>query len=86
MSELNVRRLTIIVWLLAGIAAGLAILIPLLSQGSAAPAARRRRCCWKPSSLLYRRGVSRRRVGHYLGALLGAVLVNALSNGSACWG
>jgi ribose transport system permease protein len=33
MSGLNVRRLTIMVWLLAGIAAGLAIL-PLLSQGS----------------------------------------------------
>ncbi len=33
MSGLNVRRLTLLVWLLAGIAAGLAIL-PLLSQGS----------------------------------------------------
>ncbi len=36
MSGLNVRRLTLLVWLLAGIAAGLAIL-PLLSQ--VAPAA-----------------------------------------------
>ena len=33
MSGLNVRRLTLLVWLLAGIAAGLAIL-PLLSRGS----------------------------------------------------
>lgn len=49
MSGLNVRRLTIMVWLLAGIAAGLAIL-PLLSQAPVAPAARQRRYCWKLSS------------------------------------
>ena len=61
MSGLNVRRLTLLVWLLAGIAAGLAIL-PLLSQGSGA-------------------AFSRRRVVTIWGALLGAILVNALSNG-----
>ncbi len=47
MSGLNVRRLTLLVWLLAGIAAGLAIL-PLLSRAPAAQAGRPRRCCWRP--------------------------------------
>lgn len=49
MSGLNVRRLTIIVWLLAGIAAG-SRFCRCSAVAQAAPAARRRRCCWKPSS------------------------------------
>ncbi|MCD6626058.1 ABC transporter permease, partial [Klebsiella michiganensis] len=64
MSGLNVRRLTIIVWLLAGIAAGLAIL-PLETVLTTFIGA----------------AFSRRRVVTIWGALLGAVLVNALSNG-----
>ena len=75
MSGLNVRRLTIIVWLLAGIAAGLAIL-PLLSQGSATPL-----LLETVLATFIGAAFSRRRVVTIWGALLGAVLVNALSNG-----
>ena len=57
MSGLNVRRLTIIVWLLAGIAAGLAIL-PLLSHAAAAGNRPR---------YLYRRGVFAASGGLHLG-------------------
>ncbi|STS81061.1 transmembrane sugar transport protein [Klebsiella pneumoniae] len=81
MSGLNVRRLTLLVWLLAGIAAGLAIL-PLLSQGSgsssgtATPAAAGDR-----AGDLYRRRLLAPSGGHHLGRAAGAILVNALSNG-----
>ncbi|VTN14941.1 Ribose transport system permease protein rbsC [Raoultella terrigena] len=81
MSGLNVRRLTVYVWLLAGIAAGLAIL-PLLSQGSGRLQRHRHAAAaGDRAGNLYRRRLSRRRVVTIWGALLGAVLVNALSNG-----
>ncbi len=81
MSGLNVRRLTLLVWLLAGIAAGLAIL-PLLSRGlrqlkrdgHAAAAGDR-------AGDLYRRRLLAPSGGHHLGRAAGAILVNALSNG-----
>ena len=81
MSGLNVRRLTIIVWLLAGIAAGLAIL-PLLSQGSGSSSGTATPLLLETVLATFiGAAFSRRRVVTIWGALLGAVLVNALSNG-----
>ncbi|HHG8773935.1 TPA: ABC transporter permease [Raoultella planticola] len=81
MSGLNVRRLTIMVWLLAGIAAGLAIL-PLLSQGSGSSSGTATPLLLETVLATFiGAAFSRRRVVTIWGALLGAVLVNALSNG-----
>ncbi|WP_159236041.1 ABC transporter permease [Raoultella terrigena] len=81
MSGLNVRRLTIYVWLLAGIAAGLAIL-PLLSQGSGSSSGTATPLLLETVLATFiGAAFSRRRVVTIWGALLGAVLVNALSNG-----
>lgn len=81
MSGLNVRRLTIMVWLLAGIAAGLVIL-PLLSQGSGSSSGTATPLLLETVLATFiGAAFSRRRVVTIWGALLGAVLVNALSNG-----
>ena len=81
MSGLNVRRLTVYVWLLAGIAAGLAIL-PLLSQGSGSSSGTATPLLLESVLATFiGAAFSRRRVVTIWGALLGAVLVNALSNG-----
>lgn len=81
MSGLNVRRLTVYVWLLAGIAAGLAIL-PLLSQGSGSSSGTATPLLLETVLATFiGAAFSRRRVVTIWGALLGAVLVNALSNG-----
>ena len=81
MSGLNVRRLTLLVWLLAGIAAGLAIL-PLLSQGSGSSSGTATPLLLETVLATFiGAAFSRRRVVTIWGALLGAILVNALSNG-----
>ncbi len=80
MSGLNVRRLTLLVWLLAGIAAGLAIL-PLLSQGSGSSSGQPRRCCWRPCWRPLSAPPSRAVGWSPSGGAAGAILVNALSNG-----
>ncbi len=81
MSGLNVRRLTLQVWLLAGIAAGLAIL-PLLSQGSGSSSGTATPLLLETVLATFiGAAFSRRRVVTIWGALLGAILVNALSNG-----
>ncbi|WP_159868410.1 MULTISPECIES: ABC transporter permease [unclassified Raoultella] len=81
MSGLNVRRLTVYVWLLAGIAAALAIL-PLLSQGSGSSSGTATPLLLETVLATFiGAAFSRRRVVTIWGALLGAVLVNALSNG-----
>ncbi|MCF6688633.1 ABC transporter permease [Raoultella terrigena] len=81
MSGLNVRRLTVYVWLLAGVAAGLAIL-PLLSQGSGSSSGTATPLLLETVLATFiGAAFSRRRVVTIWGALLGAVLVNALSNG-----
>ena len=81
MSGLNVRRLTLLVWLLAGLAAGLAIL-PLLSQGSGSSSGTATPLLLETVLATFiGAAFSRRRVVTIWGALLGAVLVNALSNG-----
>ncbi len=81
MSGLNVRRLTLLVWLLAGIAAGLAIL-PLLSQGSGSSSGTATPLLLETVLATFiGAAFSRRRVVTIWGALLGAIAVNALSNG-----
>lgn len=81
MSGLNVRRLTLLVWLLAGLAAGLAIL-PLLSQGSGSSSGTATPLLLETVLATFiGAAFSRRRVVTIWGALLGALLVNALSNG-----
>jgi ribose transport system permease protein len=79
MSGLNVRRLTLLVWLLAGIAAGLAIL-PLLSQGSGSSSGTATPLLLETVLATFIGAVLAPSGGHHLGALLGD-LVNALSNG-----
>ena len=83
MSGLNVRRLTLLVWLLAGIAAGLAIL-PLLSRsgsssGTATP-------LLLETVLATFIGAASRAVGWSPSARCWGNPVNAPLTGSACWG
>lgn len=81
MCGLNVRGLTFSVWLLAGVAAGLAVL-PLLSQGSGSSSGTATPLLLETVLATFiGAAFSRRRVVTIWGALLGAVLVNALSNG-----
>ena len=81
MSGLKVRGLTLRVWLLAGIAAGLAVL-PLLAQGSGSSSGTATPLLLETVLATFiGAAFSRRRVVTIWGALLGAVLVNALSNG-----
>ncbi|MBX4303242.1 threonine/serine exporter family protein, partial [Mycobacterium tuberculosis] len=73
MSGLNVRRLTLLVWLLAGIAAGLAIL-PLLSQGSGSSSGTATPLLLETVLATFiGAAFSRRRVVTIWGALLGAI-------------
>ncbi|KQN54962.1 MULTISPECIES: ABC transporter permease [unclassified Erwinia] len=81
MSGLKVRGLTLRVWLLAGVAAGLAVL-PLLAQGSGSSSGTATPLLLETVLATFiGAAFSRRRVVTIWGALLGAVLVNALSNG-----
>ncbi|WP_416262223.1 ABC transporter permease [Gibbsiella quercinecans] len=81
MCGLNVRGLTFSVWLLAGVAAGLAV-FPLLSQGSGSSSGTATPLLLETVLATFiGAAFSRRRVVTIWGALLGAVLVNALSNG-----
>lgn len=81
MCGLNVRGLTFSVWLLAGVAAGLAV-FPLLSQGSGSSSGTATPLLLETVLATFiGAAFSRRRVVTIGGALLGAVLVNALSNG-----
>ncbi|STV43870.1 transmembrane sugar transport protein [Klebsiella pneumoniae] len=71
MSGLNVRRLTLLVWLLAGIAAGLAIL-PLLSQGSGSSSGTATPLLLETvAGDLYRRRLLAPSGGHHLGGAAG---------------
>lgn len=86
MSGLNVRRLTLLVWLLAGIAAGLAIL-PLLSQGSGSSSGTATPLLLETVLATFiGAAFSRRRVVTIWGALLGAIWSTPSLTGSACWG
>lgn len=81
MSGLKVRGLTLRVWLLAGVAAGLAVL-PLLAQGSGSSSGTATPLLLETVLATFiGAAFSRRRVVTIWGALLGAVQVNALSNG-----
>jgi len=81
MSGLNVRRLILASWLIAAIAAALAV-FPLLAQGSGSSSGTATPLLMEMVLATFLGGAfSRRRVVTIWGALLGAVLVNALSNG-----
>lgn len=86
MSGLNVPRLTLASWLIAAIAAALAVM-PLLAQGSGSSSGTATPLLMEMVLATFLGGAfSRRRVVTIWGALLGAVLVNALSNGLALLG
>ena len=86
MSGLNVRRLTLLVWLLAGIAAGLAIL-PLLSRGSGSSSGTATPLLLETVLATFiGAAFSRRRVVTIWGALLGQSRSTPSLTGSACWG
>ncbi len=74
------RRLTLLVWLLAGIAAGLAIL-PLLSQGSGSPSGTATPLLLETVLATLSAPPSRAVGWSPSGGAAGAILVNALSNG-----
>jgi len=81
MSGLNVRRLILASWLIAAIAAALAV-FPLLAQGSGSSSGTATPLLMEMVLATFLGGAfSRRRVVTIWGALLGAILVNALSNG-----
>lgn len=81
MSGLNVRRLILASWLVAAIAAALAV-FPLLAQGSGSSSGTATPLLMEMVLATFLGGAfSRRRVVTIWGALLGAILVNALSNG-----
>ncbi len=81
MSGLNVRRLILVSWLIAAIAAALAV-FPLLAQGSGSSSGTAAPLLMEMVLATFLGGAfSRRRVVTIWGALLGAILVNALSNG-----
>lgn len=81
LSKQPLEKDTLLVWLLAGIAAGLAIL-PLLSQGSGSSSGTATPLLLETVLATFiGAAFSRRRVVTIWGALLGAILVNALSNG-----
>lgn len=86
MSGLNVRRLTIIVWLLAGIAAGLAIL-PLLSQGSGSSSGTATPLLLETVLATFiGAAFSRRRVVTIWGRCSARCWSTRSLTGSACWG
>ncbi len=81
MSGLNVRLLTLASWLIAAVAAGLAV-FPLLAQGSGSSSGTATPLLMETVLATFLGAAfSRRRVVTIWGALLGAILVNALSNG-----
>ncbi|NIF58767.1 ABC transporter permease [Enterobacter sp. Ap-916] len=81
MSGLNVRRLILASWLIAAVAAGLAV-FPLLAQGSGSSSGTATPLLMETVLATFLGAAfSRRRVVTVWGALLGAILVNALSNG-----
>lgn len=81
MSGLNVRRLILASWFIAAIAAALAV-FPLLAQGSGSSSGTATPLLMEMVLATFLGGAfSRRRVVTIWGALLGAILVNALSNG-----
>ena len=81
MSGLNVRRLILASWLIAAVAAALAV-FPLLAQGSGSSSGTATPLLMEMVLATFLGGAfSRRRVVTIWGALLGAILVNALSNG-----
>lgn len=81
MSGLHVRRLILASWLIAAIAAALAV-FPLLAQGSGSSSGTATPLLMEMVLATFLGGAfSRRRVVTIWGALLGAILVNALSNG-----
>lgn len=85
MSGLNVRRLTLLVWLLAGIAAGLAIL-PLLSQGSGSSSGTATPLLLETVLATFiGAAFSRRRVVTIWGRCWGQFWSTPSLTGSACW-
>ncbi len=86
MSGLNVTGLSLASWLIAALAAGLAV-FPVLAQGSGSSSGTATPLLLETVLATYiGAAFSRRRVVTVWGALLGAVLVNALSNGLALLG
>ncbi len=86
MSGLNVFGLSLASWLIAAVAAGLAV-FPILAQGSGSSSGTATPLLLETVLATYvGSAFSRRRVVTVWGALLGAVLVNALSNGLALLG
>ena len=86
MSGLNVAGLSLASWLIAALAAGLAV-FPVLAQGSGSSSGTATPLLLETVLATYiGAAFSRRRVVTVWGALLGAVLVNALSNGLALLG
>ncbi len=80
MSGLNVRRLTLLVWLLAALPPGW-LFCRCSARAPAAPADGHAAAAGDRAGDLYRRRLLAPSGGHHLGALAGAILVNALSNG-----
>lgn len=81
MSGLNVNKLTLLAWLIAAVAAALAV-FPLLAQGSGSSSGTATPLLMEMVLATFiGSAFSRRRVVTIWGALLGALLVNALSNG-----
>ena len=81
MSGLNVAGLSLTAWLIAAIAAGLAV-FPILAQGSGSSSGTATPLLLETVLATYiGAAFSRRRVVTISGALMGAILVNALSNG-----